>query len=127
MWRAMGADEPIAAMAKRSGPPVFAYRFDWDEEPVPWNDVYGAAHAFDLPFVFGNFSPSVFSRASFSSANAPGRQALSGAMMNAIGAFARRGDPNDASLGVNWAPWPARLIFDASPTSLQISTQSGAQ
>ena len=106
---------------------LWYYRFDWDEEPVPWNNVYGAAHAFDLPFVFGNFGPAVFSRASFSTANAPGRLALSGAMMNAIGAFARRGDPNDASLGVTWAPWPARLIFDASPTSLQISTQSGTQ
>jgi len=30
-------------------------------EPAPWNDVYGAAHAFDLPFIFGNFGPSLFS------------------------------------------------------------------
>ena len=39
---------------------VWYYRFDWDEEPAPWNDIYGAAHAFDLPFVFGNFGPSLF-------------------------------------------------------------------
>src|SRR5262249_4034659 len=29
---------------------VWYYRFDWDEEPAPFNDIYGAAHAFDLPF-----------------------------------------------------------------------------
>ena len=39
---------------------VWYYRFDWDEEPAPWNDIYGAAHAFDLPFLFGNFGPSLF-------------------------------------------------------------------
>lgn len=57
MWRAMGADEPVAAMAKRSGPPVFAYRFDWDEEPTilgaDLSKLLGAAHALDLLFVFG--------------------------------------------------------------------------
>jgi len=40
---------------------VWFYRFDWDEEPAPFNDIYGAAHAFDLPFLFGNFGPSLFS------------------------------------------------------------------
>src|SRR5262245_40413454 len=29
---------------------VWYYRFDWEQEPAPWNDIYGAAHAFDLPF-----------------------------------------------------------------------------
>lgn len=57
IWRAMGADEPIAALAARSGPPVFAYRFDWDEEPsvlgVDLARLLGAAHALDLLFVFG--------------------------------------------------------------------------
>ena len=40
---------------------IWYYRFDWDEEPAPFNDIFGAAHAFDLPFVFGNFGPSLFS------------------------------------------------------------------
>jgi len=35
---------------------VWYYQFKWAQEPAPWNDIYGAAHAFDLPFVFGNFS-----------------------------------------------------------------------
>ncbi|WP_431274951.1 carboxylesterase/lipase family protein [Variovorax ureilyticus] len=103
---------------------VWYYRFDWDEEPAPWNDIYGAAHAFDLPFIFGNFGPSLFSNIANSTANKPGRLDLSDAMMKSLGAFARRGDPNaPAVLGVSWQPWPSTLIFDASPTSKAISLQ----
>jgi len=102
---------------------VWYYQFEWDEEPAPWNDVYGAAHAFDLPFVFGNFGPSLFSNAVNSEANRPGREALSTAMMDSIAAFVRNGDPNHPGLGVNWAPWPSQLIFDASPTATAITTR----
>ncbi|NMV21958.1 carboxylesterase/lipase family protein, partial [Vibrio parahaemolyticus] len=65
---------------------VWYYKFSWAQEPAPWNDIYGAAHAFDLPFVFGNFGPSLFANAVNSSANQPGRLALSGAMMQSIAA-----------------------------------------
>ncbi len=102
---------------------VWYYRFDWDEEPAPWNDIYGAAHLFDLPFVFGNFGPSLFSNVIASSANRGGRLALSDAMMKSIGAFATNGNPNNAALGVNWPVWPAKLVFDASLTAKQISVQ----
>jgi len=100
---------------------LWAYRFDWDEEPAPFNQIYGAAHAFDLPFAFGNFGPSLYSSISYSKANEPGRLALSDAMMRSIGAFARNGDPNDASLGVTWPRWPATLLFDATPSEKAIS------
>ena len=56
---------------------VWYYRFDWDEEPAPLNDIYGAAHAFDLPFIFGTFGPSLFSNFANSTANRPGRLTLS--------------------------------------------------
>ncbi|MGB7479276.1 MAG: carboxylesterase family protein [Burkholderiaceae bacterium] len=102
---------------------VWYYQFNWAQEPAPWNVVYGAAHAFDLPFIFGNFGPSLFSSVVNSSANAPGRLALSDAMMSSIAAFAKNGDPNNAALGVNWAPWPKKLIFDASLTQKQITLQ----
>lgn len=103
---------------------VWYYRFDWDEEPAPWNDIYGAAHAFDLSFVFGNFGPSLFSNIANSTANRRGRLELSDAMMKSLGAFARRGDPNaPAVLGVPWQPWPSTLIFDATPTHKAISFQ----
>ncbi|MEO9101322.1 MAG: carboxylesterase family protein [Burkholderiaceae bacterium] len=102
---------------------VWYYRFDWDEEPAPWNDIYGAAHVFDLPFVFGNFGPSLFSNVIASSANRGGRLALSDAMMRSIGAFAKNSDPNNAALGVNWPTWPAKLLFDATLNEKRISVQ----
>jgi para-nitrobenzyl esterase len=102
---------------------VWYYQFNWDEEPAPWNDIYGAAHAFDLPFVFGTFGPSLFANIANSSANRPGRLALSDAMMRSLGAFAKNGDPNDAVLGVSWPAWPQTLIFDATATSKAISVQ----
>lgn len=103
---------------------VWYYRFDWDEEPAPFNDIYGAAHAFDLSFVFGNFGPSLFSHIANSTANRPGRLALSNAMMQSLAAFARSGDPNaPAALGVTWPQWPSKLLFDATPTAKAISVQ----
>jgi para-nitrobenzyl esterase len=102
---------------------VWYYQFNWAQEPAPWNTIYGAAHAFDLPFIFGNFGPSLFSNAMISTANKPGRLALSSAMMASIAAFARSGDPNNAALGKTWAPWPTKLIFDATPTQAVITTQ----
>jgi para-nitrobenzyl esterase len=104
-------------------PNVWYYQFNWALEPAPWIDVYGAAHAFDLPFIFGNFGPSLFSNAVNSTANKPGRLELSNAMMSSIAAFAKKGDPNNATLGVTWPAWPKKLIFDATLTNKSISVQ----
>ncbi|HSV51557.1 MAG TPA: carboxylesterase family protein [Burkholderiaceae bacterium] len=100
---------------------VWHYQFNWAQEPAPWNEVYGAAHAFDLPFLFNTFGPSVFANAANSTANRPGRLALSSAMMGSIAAFARNGDPNHAGLGVTWQPWPKKVLFDASLAQAQIT------
>ena len=102
---------------------VWYYQFNWAQEPAPWNTVYGAAHVFDIPFIFRNFGPSLFSAVSNSKANEPGRLALSDAMLSSIAAFAKNGDPNNAALGVTWQPWPQKLIFDATLTNKQISVQ----
>ncbi|WP_051303351.1 carboxylesterase/lipase family protein [Comamonas composti] len=103
---------------------VWAYRFDWAQQPAPWNTVYGAAHAFDLPFMFKNFGPSVFAKATNSSANEPGRLALSGAMMASLKAFMHTGSPQSQVLGQTWNPWPSTLIFDAGPSQLRIDQQA---
>lgn len=115
-------DNVLNALKARQ-PEVWYYRFDWDKEPAPWNDIYGAAHAFDLGFVFGNFGPSLFASIANSTANKPGRLDLSDAMMKSVGAFAKNGDPNNAALGVAWPAWPAKLIFDATPAAKSISVQ----
>ena len=102
---------------------VWNYQFNWAQQPAPWNDVYGAAHAFDLPFVFGNFGPSVFAKATNSTANQPGRLALSRAMMDSLRAFVHTGDPNNATLGQTWQPWPRKFIFDADQKAVRLSVQ----
>lgn len=100
---------------------VWYYDFAWKQEPAPWNDIYGAAHAFDLPFVFGTFGPSLFAKVANSTANKPGRLDLSAAMMSSVAAFAHTGDPNNAALGVVWPAWPKVLVFDATLAAKSIS------
>ena len=106
-------------------PRVYAYRFDWNRGPEPWQTVYGAAHAIDLPFIFGNFDTGFFAM-DFSAGNRPGREALSRVMMQTIGAFLRSGDPNVPALGLRWQPWHAggtrqKLVLDASDQGLNLS------
>ncbi len=116
-------DNLLDSLITQTPSQVWSYRFDWKQEPAPWNDVYGAAHAFDLPFLLGNFGPSLYSNVIVSDANKAGRLALSDAMVGTLAAFARTGNPNHAALGVSWPNWPGKLIFDASASAKQISVQ----
>jgi len=100
---------------------IWHYRLDWAQEPSPWNDVYGASHAFDLPFVFGNFDGSLLSNVMGGKANQPGRIALSNAVMASVGAFMRKGDPNTPELGATWATWPSQLRLDATPSAAVVT------
>ncbi|RYY78545.1 MAG: carboxylesterase/lipase family protein, partial [Comamonadaceae bacterium] len=101
---------------------VWAYRFDWDALPAPFDTVFGAAHTFDLPFVFGNFGPSLYARIAFTRANAPGRQALAQAMMRSLGAFAGGGQPA-ASGQPAWPAWPMLRVFDADADRAELRTE----
>lgn len=58
IWFVAFRDDVLNAL-KSQQPDVWHYRFDWDELPPPFDKVYGAAHSFDLPFIFGNFGPSL--------------------------------------------------------------------
>jgi para-nitrobenzyl esterase len=108
---------------KAKQPDVWYYRFDWDKQPAPWNDIYGAVHVIDLPFIFGNFGPSLFGNVWFSEANRPGRLELSATVMQTLSTFARNGDPNNAALGVTWPTWPGKLVFDATPAAQTIHVE----
>lgn len=105
---------------------VWYSRFDWDEEPAPWDEIYGAAHVFDVAFVLGNFGPSLIGRVAFSKANETGRLALSTTMMETLAVFARTGDPNHPGLGRPWPAWPATLTFDADKTEVRLDVLPGA-
>ncbi|MCW5657658.1 MAG: carboxylesterase family protein [Burkholderiaceae bacterium] len=122
LWFAAIRDDVLNALRTQQSQ-VWAYEFEWDALPPPFDSIFGAAHTFDLPFVFGNFGPSLYSRILFSRSNEPGRLALSRAMQAALGAFARTGDPNHASLRTNWPVWPGRLVFDADAAAALIGSR----
>lgn len=103
---------------------VWAYRFDWDDLPPPFDTVFGAAHTFDLPFVFGNFGPSLYSSISFTRANEPGRLALSQAMMRSLATFAAGGAPDTAA---GWPAWPALRVFDVESGRASLRTEQARQ
>jgi para-nitrobenzyl esterase len=123
MWKATGADDPASAL-RRAGGRVWVYRFDWDEEPTVMgadlSRMLGAAHAFEIPFVFGHWDLGREGRVIFSKGNEPGRLVLSRAMMGYWAAFARTGDPGrGAGDAPAWLPWddggaggPRTLILD---------------
>ena len=126
-WKATGADEPAAAMRNVQGASVYVYRFDWDEEPTilgsDLSQLLGAAHGFEIPFVFGHFNLGKEGNRIFTEQNAAGRQALSQQMMSYWTQFAYSGNPGrgrDGSLP-EWSAWdpsdPAAskfIIFDTT-------------
>lgn len=118
---ARAATAPLTALSAQQPDKVWYYRFDWNQAPAPFNTVYGATHALDLPFIFGNFGPNTFSFA-YSNANKAGREALSNAMAASLAAFAKTGNPNTPALGAAWENYPGKMVLDASPTALRIWT-----
>ncbi|RYF59356.1 MAG: carboxylesterase [Comamonadaceae bacterium] len=114
-----GISTSMAALATQQPDQMWYLRFDWAQQPTPFNTVYGAAHAMDLPFWFGNFGRSSFSFG-YSKANRLGREQLSSAMIRTLASFARTGNPNHEGLGVAWPNWPATLVFDADLAQARI-------
>ncbi|GIF07596.1 carboxylesterase/lipase family protein [Actinoplanes siamensis] len=104
--------DSMNAMQAAGNKNLYYYQFGWNQQPAPFDAVYGASHAIDLPFVFGTFDRGVFAFA-FSRRNAPGRLQLSGLMMDSIAAFVRTGRPHQNVLGTRWEQWPRSLVLDA--------------
>ncbi len=110
MWKATGVDEPASAMRAVQGSSVFAYRFDWDGEPdllwIRTSRLLGAAHALEIPFVFGRLE--LFGRGVLFDPDHHERDmALSRAMTSYWTQFAATGDPGRGREGTlpRWEPW----------------------
>jgi para-nitrobenzyl esterase len=110
MWKASGSDEPATSMRTNSEA-VWSYRFDWDEEPkvlgAELSMMLGAAHGFEIPFVFGHFDLGEAGNVIFTDDNLHGREELSSAMMSYWAQFAATGNPGqgrDGSLPL-WSNW----------------------
>jgi para-nitrobenzyl esterase len=111
LWFEAIRNDVMDALASRQQD-VWAYRFDWDALPPPLDVVFGASHTFDLPFVFGNFGRSLYSRFAFTRANEAGRLGLSRVMMESLGKFAHAGEPQVPGQPA-WPAWPMVRVFDA--------------
>jgi para-nitrobenzyl esterase len=129
-WKARGVDAPAKAMHAVQGDAVYAYRWDWDEEPgVPGlydgGFVVGAAHGLEIPFVFGHWDvgPETFSL--FNSFNRSGREALSDAMMSYWAEFAYHGSPGRGRAGdlPEWLAWDG--TSEGAPKYAVLDTEEG--
>ena len=58
-WKARGVDDLAQYMSKAGNKHVYAYRFDWDEEPsqlgFDLSTALGAAHGLEIAFAFNDF------------------------------------------------------------------------
>jgi para-nitrobenzyl esterase len=110
-WKAVGVDEAAMRFTTAQREAVFAYRFDWDELPtvlgVDLENLLGAPHAFEIPFVFESFDDRFMNRVLFSNDNIPSRTVLSEAMSSYWTEFAYHGSPGKGRDGVlqEWQRW----------------------
>jgi para-nitrobenzyl esterase len=127
IWKVGGVDEIAAAMRGHQST-VWAYRFDWDEEPVILGSdlgfVLGAAHGLEIPFVLNSSDyflvPSMKDRV-YDAGNMAGREFLAENMSSYWAEFAVNGDPDNGfgdGLAVDWTAWEVSpsgnkmIIFD---------------
>lgn len=100
-WRSNGLDTPADMIEKSGQDNIYAYRFDWDEEPkilgMDFSLLLGAAHAFEIPFIMGDFDLGNQTSFIYDKNKIPERDILSSNMMQYWSEFAKTGDPNKGS------------------------------
>jgi len=129
LWKLRGVDEPATAMATAGGAPVFAYRWDWDEEGgflmLDLSRMLGAAHGLEIPFVFGRLTFPQVGELIFPEESRPAAMQLSGAMMDYWGRFADTGDPGRGTReqSPEWSRWDAAAA--EAPKFILLDTGEG--
>ncbi len=142
-WRAKYVDtiaRELAGVQTR----VYTYLFKWGgigSGPSPFDFIYGAGHAAEIPFFFGS-DKGLFGYP-FVAANESGRKQLQSAMMKYLANFAWTGNPNDDDMcrpGAGkhhhhrylpkWREWtntaggPKAIVFDADFDTAKIGMMS---
>ena len=130
-WKATGVDEIASAISEGHPGSVWAYRFDWDEEPntlgIDVAFMLGATHSLEIPFVFCDFSQFIspsFTPLIFNDDKAPARMALSDSMSSYWAQFAYKGAPGKSISGVN-PEWPAWDKMPAGDKFIIFDSQEG--
>ncbi|TNF89411.1 MAG: carboxylesterase, partial [Gammaproteobacteria bacterium] len=109
-WKDRGVDSLARYMTAAGNPNVYAYRFDWDEQGsvmgYDLSKALGAAHALEIPFVFGDFE-GIFSALGDLFTASPGLEDLSASMQSYWTEFALNGDPGRGRDGseTHWLAW----------------------
>jgi para-nitrobenzyl esterase len=128
-WYILGVTEPAKAMQSAQvaqgnltgRPGIYTYRFDWDESPSDWivdfPSLVGAGHGLEIGFIFKDFVGGLQLPFLYGEESAPGRTALSKAMMNYWGQFAYTGSPGRGRYyqQPEWTAWAGSetMIFDS--------------
>jgi len=128
-WYILGVTEPAKAMQSAQvaqgnltgRPGIYTYRFDWDESPSGWivdfPSLVGAGHGLEIGFIFNDFVGGLQLPFLYGEESAPGRTALSKAMMNYWGQFAYTGSPGRGRYyqQPEWTVWSGSetMIFDS--------------
>lgn len=118
-WKARGVDSIAEQMTNAGNENVYAYRFDWDEEPtVMFYDLsvaLGAAHGLEIAFVFGHND--FLANTQIYPDNAEQHE-LSDQMMAYWTNFARNGNPGKgrSRQDPEWLSWgtssKSSIVFD---------------
>ena len=110
-WRSNAVDTPADAIVNGGYSNVYAYRFDWDEQPsilgMDFSFLLGAGHGLEIPFVMGDFDFGRQTRFLFTKKNESERIKLSKLIMQYWAHFAKDGYPNaQLENSVQWDKWP---------------------
>ncbi|MFT4798855.1 MAG: para-nitrobenzyl esterase [Candidatus Azotimanducaceae bacterium] len=129
-WKIAAVDQLADDLMSAQGGDVYAYRFDVDDWRdlgiISLEDLFGAAHALELPFVFGNFPKPL--RVLFPDYNQEKFDTVSASMRSYWANFAYTGNPgsgqsNDLKTWIGWDSsdevTPRILIIDTDEISMQ--------
>ena len=94
-WKLGAVDDPLSGMHEAGYTDLYAYRYDWDEQPdnyfVPFSEILGAAHASEIAFIMG--APMYGDIGDYMYPDTDSAAEMTEVMMTAWGAFARDGTP----------------------------------